>query len=143
MFTERRVSLPAMKLTYTLDQMIALQSGTGYFDLHNDYELVSAQHDDTRCYLHFTKRTAEWVKVPNPTHLALAFEQVQYFQQSEGLHLPTNIEEIGFKQLNDFDIDWFMESPESEEDHILFRLEDDQFIRIGAMDSVLLTSNPG
>ena len=132
-----------MKLTYTLDQMIALQSGTGYFDLHNDYELVSAHHDVTRCYLHFVKRTAEWVKGPDPTHLALAFEQVHYFQQSPGLQLPTSIEEIGFKEPNDFDLDWFMERAESEKDHILFRLEDDEFVRIGAEASVLLTSNPG
>ncbi|GGF28936.1 hypothetical protein [Hymenobacter cavernae] len=131
-----------MNLAYTLDQMIALQNGTGYFDLHNDYELVSAQLDVARCYLHFVKRTAEWVKVPDPAHLVLTFEQVYYFQQSEGLQLPTSIEEIGFKEPNDFDLDWFMERPESEKDHILFRLEDDQFIRIGAEASVLLTSNP-
>ncbi len=130
-----------MKLTYTLDQMIALQSGTGYSDLHNDYELVSAHYDTVRCYLHFVKRTAEWVKVPGPAHLALVFEQVHYFQQSEDLQLPTSIQEIGFKEPDDFDVDWFMERPESGKDHILFRLEDDQFIRIGAEASVLLTSS--
>ena len=131
-----------MELSYTLDQMIALQSGTSYLDLHNDYELVSAQHDGARCYLHFVKRTAVWVKVPDPSHLVLVFEQVHYFQQSAGMQLPTSIEEIGFKEPNDFDVDWFMERPEGEKDHILFRFEEDQFIRIGAEASVLLTSNP-
>ena len=130
-----------MKLNYTLDQFIALQSGKGYFDLHNDYELVSAQRDGTQCYLHFVKRTATWVKVPDPSHLALVFEQVQYYQQSEGLQLPNSIQEIGFKEPNDLDVDSFMELPEAETDHILFRLEDDQFIRIGATASFLLTSN--
>lgn len=129
-----------MKLTYTLDQFIALQSGKGYFDLHNKYELVSALRDGTWCYLHFVKRTAEWVKAADPSHLALVFKQVKYFQQSEELQLPNSIEEIGFKEPNDLDIDWFMELPEGEADHILFRLEDDQFIRIGASTSFLLTS---
>ena len=131
-----------MKLTYTLDQCIALQSSQGYFDLHNDYELVSALRDSTWCYLHFVKRTANWVKAPDPSHLALVFEQVQYFQQSEGLQLPNSIQEIGFKKPNDLDLDWFMELPEAETDHLLFWLEDDQFIRIGAEASFLLISNP-
>ena len=131
-----------MKLTYTLDQFIALQSGKGYFDLHSDYELVSALCDSARCYLHFVKRTAKWVKAADPSHLALMFEQVQYFQQSKGLQLPNSIEEIGFKESDDLDVDCFMELPEAETDHILFRLEDDHFIRIGAEASFLLTSNP-
>ena len=134
--------MPTMKLTYTLDQMIALQSGKGYFDLHNDYELVSALRDGARCYLHFVKRTAKWVKAPDPSHLALVFEQVDYFQQSEGLQLPNSIQEIGFKEPDDLDVDWFMELPEAETDHILFRLEEDHFIRIGAVASLLLTSSP-
>lgn len=129
-----------MKLTYRLDQFIALQSGDSYFDLHSDYELVSALREGDRCYLYFVKRTADWVKVPDPTHLALVFEQVQYFQQSEGTQMPTSVEEIGFKEPDDFDIDWFMEQPEGDTDHILFRLEEDQFIRIGAEASFLLAS---
>ncbi|RZJ87905.1 MAG: hypothetical protein EOO60_11705 [Hymenobacter sp.] len=129
-----------MKLTYALDQSIALQKGDSYFDLHSDYELVSALHDGARCYLHFTKRPATWVKVADPSHLALVFEQVQYFQQSEGLRLPTSLEEISFKVPGDLDMDWFMEQPEGETAHILFRLEDDQFIRIGAAVSFLLAS---
>jgi hypothetical protein len=129
-----------MKLTYALDQSIALQKGDGYFDLHNDYELISVLLDGARCYLHFAKRLATWVKVADPSHLALVFEQVQYFQQNERTQLPTSIEEIGFKVPGDFDTDWFMEQPEGETAHILFRLEDDQFIRIGAEVSFLLAS---
>lgn len=116
-----------MRLTYTLDQFIALQQGASYFDLHNNYELVSALHDDAWCYLHFAKRTATWVEAADPSHLALVFEQAHYFQQSAGLQLPTSIEEIGFKAPDDLDTEWFMGHPEGEAAHILFRLEDDQF----------------
>ncbi|TDN39134.1 hypothetical protein E4631_24125 [Hymenobacter sp. UV11] len=130
-----------MQLTYALDQFIALQRGKHYFDLHNDYELVSVLRDSARCYLHFVKRTAKWVKAPDPSHLALVFEHVQYFQQSEGLELPNSVQEIGFKEVNDLDVDWFMQLPRAETDHILFRLEDDQFIRIGAEASYLLTTS--
>jgi hypothetical protein len=129
-----------MKLTYAVDQLIALQTGRHYFDLHSDYELVSILRDAPRCYLHFAKRMASWVKVTDPSHLALVFEQVQYFQRSVGLQLPTSIEEIGFKLPGDQDIDWFMAQPEGEAAHILFRLEDDQFVRIGAAVSFLLAN---
>jgi hypothetical protein len=129
-----------MKFTYTLDQFIALQQGASYFDLHNNYELVSALHNDARCYLHFAKRTATWVKVADPSHLAIVFGQVHYFQQSAALQLPASIEEIGFKAPDDLNINWFMEHLEGEAAHILFRLEDDQFIRIGAEASFLLAS---
>lgn len=129
-----------MKLTYTLDQFIALQTGSRYFDLHSDYELISILRDDVRCYLYFAKRLATWVKVSDPSHLALVFEQVQYFQLSDRLQLPTSIEEIGFKLPGDLDADWFMEQPEEGAAHILFRLENDQFVRIGAEVSFLLAS---
>jgi hypothetical protein len=129
-----------MQLTYLLDQSIALQSGTSYFDLHSDYELVSALRDGARGYLHFVKRTAPWVKEPDPVHLALVFEQVDYFQQSAGLQLPTSVEEIGFKEPEDQDPDSFMEHATGMSCHLLFRLEEDHFIRIGAHASFLLAS---
>jgi hypothetical protein len=136
----KEASLLLMKLTYTVDQFIALQQGASYFDLHNNYELVSVLRDGTQCNLHFTKRTAAWVKATDPSKLALVFEQVQYFQQSVALRLPTSVEEIGFKVPSDPDIEWFMEQPEGEVAHMLFRLEDDHFIRIGAEVSFLLAS---
>jgi hypothetical protein len=43
---------------------------------------------------------------------------------------------MGFKATGDEDSDWF----EDETDHLMFRLEDDHFIRIGAGASFLLTS---
>ncbi|MDO7846826.1 hypothetical protein Q5H92_10695 [Hymenobacter sp. M29] len=131
-----------MKLAYTLDQMIALQSGGGYFDLHNNYELVSALHDGDRGYLHFVKRTAAWVKGADPSHLAVAFEQVSHFQVSEGMPLPTSVQEIGFKEPGDLDTDSWMLEPGVGPVHMLFRVEDDHFIRIGAETSFLLTSWP-
>jgi hypothetical protein len=129
-----------MQLTYLLDQLIALQSGTNYFDLHSDYELVSALRAGTWGYLHFVKRTATWVKESDPVHLALVFEQVDYFEQREGLQLPTSIEEIGFMEPDDADVNSFMEHPTDESCHLLIRLEADHFIRIGAHISCLLTS---
>jgi len=129
-----------MKLAYTLDQSIALEIGKHYFDLHNDYELVSAIHDRTRCYLSFVKREAKWVKDQDPTHLIVVFEQVTFFQVSVGTRLPNSIEEIGFKGPDDWDLDWFSQTSDAETMHILFRLEADEFVRIGAGSSLVLTN---
>jgi hypothetical protein len=129
-----------MQLTYLLDQLIALQSGASYFDLHSDYELVSALRQGTWGYLHFVKRTAPWVKASDPLLLAVVFEQVHYFQQSEELQLPTSVEEIGWKEPGDTDPDSFREQPSDESSHLLFRLEADHFLRIGAQASYLLAS---
>ena len=38
--------------------------------------------------------------------------------------MPTCIEEMGFKELDDLDVGWFMKQPEWETAHLLFRLED-------------------
>ncbi|GAB2715024.1 hypothetical protein GCM10011495_39540 [Hymenobacter frigidus] len=129
-----------MQLTYTIDQCIALKLGAGYFDLHSDYVLVSALREGPWAYLHFVKRTDEWVNAPNPCQVVVVFEQVSFFQVGEGTQLPNSIEEIGFKEPEDQDPDSFMEQPEDESSHIIFRLENDQFIRIGAQNSFLLTS---
>lgn len=129
-----------MHLSYTIDQCIALQQGTGYFDLHSDYELVSALRDGPRAYLHFVKRPDEWVKAGAPSYVALLFEQVRFFQVGGGTQLPNSVEEIGFKEPEDTDPDSFMEQPEDESSHLILRLENDQFIRIGAEKSFLLTS---
>jgi hypothetical protein len=129
-----------MQLTYLLDQLIALQSGDSYFDLHSDYELVSARRQGAWGYLQFIKRTAAWVKASDPLHVSLVFEQVHYFQQSAGLRLPTSVEEIGWKEPGDTDPDSFMKQPADESSHLLFRLEADHLLRIGAQASYLLAS---
>ncbi|RFP64384.1 hypothetical protein D0N36_14440 [Hymenobacter lapidiphilus] len=127
-----------MELAYTIEQSIELHTDGRWVDLHNDYDLVSALCEGSRAYLHFVKRTADWVKATDPDHLALVFEQIDYFERSQGTLLPTGIEEIGFKEPEDPDLDWLMGQLEVPEAHILFRLYGDEYIRIGAVKSFLL-----
>lgn len=133
-----------MELAYTIEKSIELHTDGRWVDLHNDYDLVSALCEGSRASLHFVKRTADWVKATDPDHLALVFEQVDYFERSQGTllptGLPTGIEEIGFKEPEDSDLDWLMGQPEVSEVHILFRLYGDEYIRIGAVKSFLLAN---
>jgi hypothetical protein len=128
-----------MKLAYTLDQSIALESAAGYFDLHNCYDVVSAHQAGTRGYVSFAKVAGEWVKPEEPAHLMLVFEQVSFFHLSEGLHFPTSLEFIGFKEPAEQDMESFMAQPGSELAHLVLGLDDDAFIRVGATVSFCLT----
>ena len=108
-----------MKLTYTIDQTIAIESEAGYFDLHNCYHVVSARQMGNVCYVGFDKSSGSWVNPEDPAHLTMVFEQAAYFQLSQGLEFPAWLEFIGFKEPEDHDPEWFMEAPEDKPVHIV------------------------
>lgn len=127
-----------MKLAYTIDQLIALDTEAGYFDLHNCYNVVRVHQEGGQCYVGFAKLTGDWVKPTEPAYLTLVFEQVTFLQLSEGLQLPTGLEFIGFKEPEESDMTWFMQQPGSQPVHLVLMLDDEAFIRIGATASYCL-----
>ncbi|RZK32428.1 MAG: hypothetical protein EOO61_16925 [Hymenobacter sp.] len=130
-----------MKLAYTLDQFSALESAAGYFDLHNCYDVVHAHCTGDRSYVRFEKIAGEWVKPEAPAHLTLVFEQVSFFQVSEGLQFPIGLDFIAFKELADQDLTCFMAQPGNDPVHLLLGLDNDAFIRIGATSAFCLPSS--
>jgi hypothetical protein len=92
------LSVKIMELAYIIDQLIALDTAAGYFDLHNCYKVVRVHHEGTKCSVEFAKLEGEWVKPTEPAYLTLVFEQVTFLQLSEGLQLPIGLENIGFKE---------------------------------------------
>lgn len=127
-----------MELAYSIDQLIALDTAAGYFDLHNCYDVVRVHRAGTTCYVGFAKLTGEWVKPTEPAYLTLVFEQTTFLQLSEGLHFPAGLEYIGFKEPQELDMTWFMPQPGSGPVHLVLGLDDDAFIRIGATASYCL-----
>jgi hypothetical protein len=127
-----------MEVAYMIDQLIALDTEAGYFDLHNCYDVVQVRSEGTKCSVGFAKLTGDWVKPTEPASLTLVFEQVTFVQLSEGLHLPTGVELIGFKQPEELDMTWFMPQPGCGPVHLVLMLDDDAFIRIGAASSYCL-----
>lgn len=131
-----------MKLAYHIDQLIAIESEAGYFDLHNCYQVVGAHQVGTRCYIGFDKDVGDWVKAEDPAHLTLVFEQVTFFQLSHGLQFPAWLEHIGFKEPEELDVEWLMEEPGAGPVHMVLGLGDEAFIRIGAATSFCLIGLP-
>lgn len=127
-----------MELAYLIDQLVALETVTGYFDLHNCYEVVRVHREGTTCSVEFAKLAGEWVKPTDPAYLTLVFEQVTFLQLSGGLHLPIGLELIGFKEPAVLELEWFMPQPGHEPVHMVLMLDDDAFIRIGAATSYCL-----
>jgi hypothetical protein len=124
-----------MELAYLIDQLIALDTAAGYFDLHNCYEVVRMHYEGTTCSVEFAKLVGEWVKPTDPAYLTLIFEQVSFLQLSDGLHLPIGLESIGFKEPQEVDMTCFMPQPGSEPIQMVLMLEDEAFIRMGAAAS--------
>jgi hypothetical protein len=127
-----------MELAYIIDQLIALDTAAGYFDLHNCYEVVLVHYEGTKCSVGFAKLAGEWVKPTDPAYVTLIFEQVSFLQLSEGLQLPIGLEHIGFKEPAESEIVWFMPQPGNEPVHMVLMLDDEAFIRIGAVSSYCL-----
>jgi hypothetical protein len=127
-----------MELAYIIDQLIALDTAAGYFDLHNCYKVVRVHREGTKCSVEFAKLEGEWVKPTEPAYLILVFEQVTFLQLSEGLKLPIGLENIGFKEPAESELVWFMPQPGSEPVHMVLMLDDEAFIRIGASTSYCL-----
>ncbi|MGI4736209.1 MAG: hypothetical protein ACRYG7_13615 [Janthinobacterium lividum] len=127
-----------MELAYTIDQFIALDTAAGYFDLHNCYDVARVHCEGTTCYVSFAKLTDEWVKPTEPAYLTLVFEQTTFLQFSEGFQLPTGLEFIGFKELAEAEMRWFMPQPGCGPVHLVLGLDNESFIRIGAAVSYCL-----
>lgn len=118
---------------------IAIQLNGTYYDVHNDYNFIGLMKNDTTktAVLFFEKKMASWVNSEAPKYLLLFFYGLNFFELSIiDVVLPAKLEEIGFKDPTDFDIDWLI-SNQNEQDnlHIIFRLEGDGFIRIGGEKS--------
>jgi hypothetical protein len=132
------LSVKTMELAYLIDQLIALDTAGGYFDLHNCYEVVRVYREGTMCSVEFAKLTGEWIKPTEPACLTLVFKQVCFLQLNEGLHLPIGLESIGFKEPQELDMTCFMPPPGSEPVHMVLLLDDEAFIRIGAATAYCL-----
>lgn len=70
-----------MELAYTIDQLTALDTAAGYFDLHNCYDVARVHREVTTCYVCFAKLTGEWVKPTEPAYLT-SCSQVVTFQDN-------------------------------------------------------------
>jgi|GEM_PF-4449475 len=141
-----------MKRNFTIDQMIALVTEHGYYDLHNCYELSGyylSQGIPKVLELYFEKVKGSWINDADPQKIKIIFNNVHYlelnisftdkaFDTSKTLSDLNGISEIAFKPSDDFDMEWFSEESDSAVDfHIVFFIDIDNYIRVYADEIVL------
>lgn len=121
-----------MKKNFLVDRAVCLSCEGNYFDLHNCYDFQGFDFDVKRktfC-LNFTL-------VPESTDLkrnvSIKFTNVNNIEFSSEFftHINRNLSELGYKSTDDQDYDWLMDEDKSlPQDHLFFRFEGDQYIRL-------------
>lgn len=124
-----------MNKNFVIDQSVYLVYENIFYDLHNDYKLIELNINTKKreVILTWIKGNGEWVNKENANEIKLHFKSVSYFQISENFikEAVERIEEIGYKEPLDFDLDWLnFEGVQSINQHMFLRFQNDEFIRI-------------
>lgn len=139
-----------MKKNFKIDQLIALENESGYYDLHNCYMLSSiiVDYSKRNISISFTKINPidhKWVNESDPNLLIISFSNIHHFSSSTNFMTENenlSIEEVAYKEPEDFNISYFIPEELSKPDHhLLFLLENGNHIRIYAEEGSLITSS--
>ncbi|MBS1632569.1 MAG: hypothetical protein JST10_08350 [Bacteroidetes bacterium] len=126
-----------MRKNFKIAQSISIEGEGFYYDLHNNYDFSNLQlsSSNNSVYISFTRKNGGWVPSENPLKLGLLFYGLKliYFSKNFFINPSTNIEELGYKAIDDENLDWLSQEDKSlSDDHLVFRFDNDEFIRIYA-----------
>ena len=122
-----------MKKTFIIDQSIALQVGNAYYDLHNMYDFMALHIKPKESLVVMKFKKILHVSMDKPHQIQLSFNDVDFFEiSSKIMQVKTmNLSEIGYKYPEDNDLDWLLNEDENSiVNHMIFRFEGDEYIRI-------------
>lgn len=123
-----------MEKDFLILDAVAIQIGSDYCDLHNDFDLSSLRVDfaDRTLHLWFSPAPTNSSATPNK-NVSLSFYDIDYLSVSSALlaRMTQDVVEIGYKNPDDFDHDWLIrESQATSADHLFIRFSGDEFIRV-------------
>ena len=126
-----------MERNFRIEKEIELHTDKSWFDLKNIYFFhnLVLDADSGSVRLLFEGHPESGKPELIGKRIAVSFSQVSYFEFSKYFVQKINTEllRIGFKNPLDFDMDWLLSDEQSRrDDHILFCLGNDEFIRIYA-----------
>lgn len=130
---------------FTIERASALVGpDQSYFDLHNYFNLLAIKiyFHTKQLFLGFECSDIAASPINRP-RLELRFDGVDYLDMSAGLlrNWIVNFDEIGFKQPDDFDLTWLApEERSASTDHLILRLDGDEYIRIHSRTADLFAS---
>ena len=126
-----------MKKNFIVDQGVYIKIKNNCYDLHNNYDFISCKFEPFKSiiYLTWLKLDTKWGNLSDPSKIVIVFHNILSFSMSNAFMTEkvTTIQEIGYKDPDDKDLDWLNgEEYFNPNSQIIFRFENDEFIRVGA-----------
>ncbi len=126
-----------MERNFKIKQGVEVWWGSKFVDLHNLYDFCDIVFSQANDMLTIVFRRNQF-EVPKdleiPKQVLFVFSGLQHLQVNDDLlhNRKLQLEEIGYKSPGDYNLDWLTtEDKSKEEDHIILRFQEDEFIRIG------------
>jgi len=128
-----------MKKGFRIGQSNEIVKSGKIYDLHNLYDFVGI-------ILKGKERRLQILFDPNLEHgkdqlsISLNFEEIDYleFSPNFGARVISGLEEIGYKNPEDRDDEWLMDEQQAtSSDHLFFRLDGGDFIRVHCQNADL------
>lgn len=137
-----------MDKNFLLRDSVALESETLYIDLHNFYDFKRVEllytKDENSLELNFERNDEFNTIERNPKRVKLIFRNLQFlvFSSNYFLEFSPNVEEIGYKNPDDFDYDWLLnEEQKSQSSHLVIRFENGEYLRLFSLQIELSLKN--
>lgn len=124
-----------MEKNFFISNAVEIDVAGCAYDLHNfyDFKEVKIEVEGKVVSLMFSINAEAFNEKLVGKLLSLKFIGVDYLEFSPSFvpKITHDLEEIGYKNAGDADINWLIdESKSTESDHLLFRFANDEFIRI-------------
>lgn len=127
-----------MDKNFVIDNSVGIEVEGLLYDLHNFYDFKELKVEvivNAVSLLFSVGAEFEKEQKNKGVAISIKFLDVDYFELSPDFtsRLTQDLEEIGYKNPGDKDIDWLVgEKKSTEADHLLFRFANDEFLRIHA-----------
>jgi hypothetical protein len=135
-----------MKRNFSTYGGVVLQINNNSFDTHNDYSFdqFTINVIEKGFTIYFKKKAEKRVDRKLPMTFSIDFDYFTLLKISGNFMSSDNltIDQIGYKDKNDFDIDWLIEDENFNDDlDLIIRLVDNDYLRINAKTCVLNYQN--
>lgn len=133
-----------MKKDFVIDNSIAFEGENFYYDIHNCYTVKAIELEKVNKQLRivFEKVQGDWVKEKDPQFIELRFDNVINFETSLTFseNSSKDVGEIGYKDKDDYDYEYFhTEKQSTEDDDFFLRFVNDDYVRVFA-DTIQIVS---
>jgi len=131
-----------MKKNFIVGQSNEVVKDNNFYDLHNIYNFVEIRINTEKSQLKIIFQPIDDFQ-KQQSSIVFVFHSLDYLELSKGFGTRkiTTLEEVGYKEPNDYDTNWILsENQSSPEDHLFFRLSKDDYVRVYSKTVNLLVS---